>query len=724
MKSVRPLLLLLLLLPAGLLLGSATARATADFSAQTRLSCLYCHEDPRGRGTLTIEGEAFRGAGWRLPEGARPSAWPRVIRLAIGFLHVLFSIVWLGAIFYVHLFMGPRSLTGGLPKSEVRLGRASLLLVGLTGLVLTWLRLPAWTALWTTTFGIVLMVKVGLFLGMVVIAAVTTTRIDRMLRESSQPDRTPPSATSITYEGQTYDVSGSRLWKDGVHMRRHRTGVDLTEALASAPHGPEVLDRLPCLGPFSEPEPERTPAAMRLFVSLAYTALVFAVLIVFCVAYWKWGPPFTHSEALRWQAEKNIACLECHRQATPGIYLDWSRSLHARLRVGCLHCHQAGENDPDVSRTHERQYQRTDHPYGTPRYQTPVAATVSPRDCARCHPGPVEEFSRSKHAGTLDIIRRIDPWLRDGMNSPIERASGCFACHGSLPSAENGRLKRGSDSNVGIGRVNRDGGPGSCTSCHTRHRFSIAEARKPEACGQCHLGPDHPQIEIYNESKHGGIYAATGTQWVWDPPPAHWRAGRDYRTPTCAVCHMSATAGFPASHDVSARLAWELQAPLTIRPSEFEAWPRAGDWRVERARMKTVCLQCHGPTWVEAHFQRLDRVVVEYNDVYFRPARAVLESLYQSGLLDKTRYFDERLEVEFYELWHHEGRRARMGAAMMAPDYVWWHGFYECKKRFTDFMHQAEELERLKVKAYRASDFPGTDPKGGLRMDGGPGSVR
>jgi len=26
-------------------------------------------------------------------------------------------------------------------------------------------------------------------------------------------------------------------------------------------------------------------------------------------------------------------------------------------------------------------------------------------------------------------------------------------------------------------------------------------------------------------------------------------------------------------------------------------------------------------------------------------------------------------------MWHHEGRRARMGTAMMGPDYAWWHGF-------------------------------------------------
>ena len=62
--------------------------------------------------------------------------------------------------------------------------------------------------------------------------------------------------------------------------------------------------------------------------------------------------------------------------------------------------------------------------------------------------------------------------------------------------------------NTGIGRINPDGSKGSCSACHTRHRFSKEQARRPDACGKCHLGPDHPQIEVYQESKHGILYQA------------------------------------------------------------------------------------------------------------------------------------------------------------------------------------------------------------------------
>ena len=84
-----------------------------------------------------------------------------------------------------------------------------------------------------------------------------------------------------------------------------------------------------------------------------------------------------------------------------------------------------------------------------------------------------------------------------------------------------------------------------------------------------------------------------------------------------------------------------------------------------------------------------------------------LDELYAKNLMDPKMFFREPLYFEFYELWHHEGRRARMGAAMMAPDYTWWHGFYECKKRYVNFMKEADDLIKHNQKAYQAPVFPG-----------------
>jgi hypothetical protein len=83
-----------------------------------------------------------------------------------------------------------------------------------------------------------------------------------------------------------------------------------------------------------------------------------------------------------------------------------------------------------------------------------------------------------------------------------------------------------------------------------------------------------------------------------------------------------------------------------------------------------------------------------------------MDELYRLGILSGDLYFDEKLEWEFYELWHYEGRRARMGAAMMAPDYAWWHGFYELKHRFNRIIDEIDESKgKAKEKTYNR--FPG-----------------
>ena len=80
--------------------------------------------------------------------------------------------------------------------------------------------------------------------------------------------------------------------------------------------------------------------------------------------------------------------------------------------------------------------------------------------------------------------------------------------------------------------------------------------------------------------------------------------------------------------------------------------------------MKKVCLQCHSNSWTNAHFESYDQVNKTYNE-YYKPVKAKLQELKEKGLVDGTRQFDEMIEVHEYEFWHHEGRRARFGTAMM-----------------------------------------------------------
>ncbi|MHC4735057.1 MAG: multiheme c-type cytochrome [Planctomycetota bacterium] len=361
-------------------------------------------------------------------------------------------------------------------------------------------------------------------------------------------------------------------------------------------------------------------------------------------------------------------CIECHAKESRGIVADWAASRHAHANITCLDCHAASPADVDVSKDH------FEHD------KTGISPIVSPKDCSRCHPSEAAEYARSKHANTREIMWKIDPWLNHGMNNSTERLTGCYHCHGTEVKVKEGEFVKETWPNVGVGRINPDGSKGSCSSCHTRHKFSVAEARKPEACGQCHLGPDHPQIEIYEESKHGAIYHAEGDSWNWNAAPGTWTPGVDYRAPSCSVCHMSGINGVATTHDVTERLAWETQAPLTVRPSDFKPWPAKTDWKEERE------------DWADGHFENMDAAVKNYNDVYYKPMKKLVDQLYEKKLLSKEKALDEKLEIEMYELWHHEGRRARFGAAMMAPDYAWWHGFYEMKKRCMDIEELAEHL--------------------------------
>ncbi len=51
----------------------------------------------------------------------------------------------------------------------------------------------------------------------------------------------------IAYDGVIYDVSASRLWRDGKHYE-HWAGQDLTSELSEAPHTDFVFDRMPKVG--------------------------------------------------------------------------------------------------------------------------------------------------------------------------------------------------------------------------------------------------------------------------------------------------------------------------------------------------------------------------------------------------------------------------------------------------------------------------------------------
>jgi hydroxylamine dehydrogenase len=340
----------------------------------------------------------------------------------------------------------------------------------------------------------------------------------------------------------------------------------------------------------------------------------------------------------------------------PGLVVQWQSSSHWEAGVGCYECHKAINGEPDA----------IEHNGWT------IATIVSPKDCARCHPAEATEQEASHHAQAGDILNSQDALLGQTVGGEPAVAVGCRQCHGSIVKAlPDGRIDPATWPNTGIGRVNPDGSKGSCTACHTRHEFSRAQARKPEACGKCHLGPDHPQKEVYEESKHGILYRAFSDRLNLNRP--RWVAGQDYYdAPTCASCHMGASPNRSVTHDVGSRLSWNLRAPLSTRTE---------GWEKKLASMKDVCYACHGAPFVEGFYNQLERAVDLYNSKFAEPAKGIRAMLMDKGVISKQN-FDDPIDWTYFELWHHEGRRARHGAAMSGPDYAWWHGFYDVAMHF------------------------------------------
>jgi hypothetical protein len=372
------------------------------------------------------------------------------------------------------------------------------------------------------------------------------------------------------------------------------------------------------------------------------------------------------------------ACMTCHKEKSPGLYRQWYDSEHSRHNVTCLSCHQAERGEADAFE----------------HYDTVIATLVTPKDCGRCHGKEAEEVGSSYHATAGQILDSADAYLAHVTAGDPVAVLGCESCHGSkvqIDRASPNKLARRSWPNSGIGRINPDGSLGSCNACHTRHGFSKAQARQPEACSKCHLGPDHPQKEVYEESKHGNTYF-TNIESM-NLKSDSWVVGVDYSAaPTCATCHISATKGQPATHDVGKRIAW------TLRPPVSEHKP---DWQAKRANMQEVCTACHTRTFSDGHFHQFDASVRLYNEKFARPATELMKLIRDRKLLENPASFSNKIEWTYWEIWHHEGRRARHGAAMMGPDYTWWHGFYEVAQHFYfGLLPEARELGDPEVNAF------------------------
>lgn len=367
-------------------------------------------------------------------------------------------------------------------------------------------------------------------------------------------------------------------------------------------------------------------------------------------------------------AQSDNACVECHANTTPGIVQQYGHSTMAAADVTCENCHVVDE----------------DYPMAVEHEGTFVVNSPTPAMCEGCHAAEVAQFSASRHglpsyvavagAGDLDEVH-LTQYLNitEGQPNPdrsrnaIATLEGdaltrftCYGCHN-------------------IGRPHEDGSAGECQQCHLRHEFSLEQARRPETCNACHIGPDHPQFEIYQESPHGIAYATMGDDWNWDAEPGQVTV-EDFPAPTCSTCHIGGIGAAASTHDVGDRLTWFLFSPVSAR--------RPG-WTDNQVRMKTVCLECHNTNFVDDFFLAADAATERVNE-WTQEGEDLRVALTEAGALT-SEPFDEPIDFVIFNLWHHWGRTAKFGVWMQGPDYSQWHGAYEILNDLAEVREYAVE---------------------------------
>jgi hydroxylamine dehydrogenase len=385
-------------------------------------------------------------------------------------------------------------------------------------------------------------------------------------------------------------------------------------------------------------------------------------------------------------------CVDCHKSATPGIVTDWQLSKHGQGGIDCAVCHgNQHATDKDANK----------------------AQIPSPDTCAACHDARVQQYKKGKHAFAWAAMKAM-PTMHWQPSIVTEGMKGCGGCHkiGVKTDAEIKEMRKASP---GFGTA-------SCDACHTRHTFSVQEARQPQACMTCHMGFDHPQWEMYSSSKHGARFSLKQNKVLPDTASA----------PTCQTCHMQ-----QGNHEV--RTAWGFLAVRLPMPDDV-VWTEdrktilqalgvldpAGnttgrldvvkgaqvarltqeDWQKERDKMSVACNQCHSGNFAKGELQKGDQMIKEADHLMAEAIRLVA-SLYKDGVVTKPKTYSYAfpdlltfqdaptpIETKLFVMFLEHRMRAFQGVFHSSPDYAWWYGYSELQRDLTDIKYMAEELRR------------------------------
>jgi len=385
-------------------------------------------------------------------------------------------------------------------------------------------------------------------------------------------------------------------------------------------------------------------------------------------------------------------CVSCHKKVTPNIVSDWQLSKHSTNEVICSTCH--GDQHRSARDVH--------------KVQIPT-----PETCADCHETQVDQFKGGKHALAWAAMKAM-PTAHWQPMALMEGMKGCGGCH-----------KIGLKTEAELKELKRDGagfGTASCDACHTRHIFSIKEARQPQACQTCHMGIDHPQWEMYSASKHGVRYLLKQNKTL----------PQSVAAPTCQTCHMQ-----EGNHAV--RTAWGFLAVRLPMPEDKEwAADRATilqglgvldpegkptarldvvkaadvarltqeDWQKERDKMLKTCSQCHSVNFAKAELEKGDQMIREADHLMAQAIRTVT-ALYKDGILAKPKTYayafpdlltfhdaPTAIEQKLFVMFLEHRMRTFQGTFHANPDYALWYGWSELQRDLREITTLAEELRQ------------------------------
>ena len=395
-------------------------------------------------------------------------------------------------------------------------------------------------------------------------------------------------------------------------------------------------------------------------------------------------------------ADPADACIDCHSKKTPNIVSDWKLSKHSSMNVTCVTCH----TDPHESSAEPGKKKTT---------------LPTPDTCKQCHETQVEQYRHGKHSKAWAAMMAM-PTIHWQPMAMIEGQKGCGGCHkiGEKPAEEIAKLRS----------QGNEFGSASCDSCHTRHTFSVQEAKSPQACETCHMGFDHPQWEMYSSSKHG----------VREDLKQRGILPKDAAAPTCQTCHMQdgdhgvRTAwGFlavrlpmPEDQQWAADRATILQALGVLdpsgKPTDLVKTVQAADlarltqedWQKERDKMLKTCNQCHSGNFAKQQLQQGDDMI-RNADHLMAQAINIVAGLYKDGIVPQPKNYNYAfpnlltfhdaptvVEQKLFVMYLEHRMRTFQGTFHASPDYALWYGWSEMQRDLTEIRELAEQMRREK----------------------------